>query len=148
LQGTLSAKPPLLQFHDDVWPRDSHNCLSFDSLTALLFAPNNIAFSFRVGLYTIVCFYRSSWPASMSFRSSLKCLVINCSGFSYYDSHFWHQFNVVEALLRWNFISNPKLNTLHLNTFSNTPNTTFPSIFLCLLHWTVHTSSEILVSNL
>jgi hypothetical protein len=36
---------------------------------------------------------RSSWPAHMSFRSLLKCSVINCSVSCFHrESHFWHQF--------------------------------------------------------
>jgi hypothetical protein len=36
---------------------------------------------------------RSSWPAHMSFRSSFKCVIINCSVFFFHrESHFWHQF--------------------------------------------------------
>jgi hypothetical protein len=36
---------------------------------------------------------RSSWPAHMSFRSSFKCSIINCSVFCFHrEFHFWHQF--------------------------------------------------------
>jgi hypothetical protein len=31
---------------------------------------------------------RSSWPVHMSFRSSSKCLIINCSVFFHHESHF------------------------------------------------------------
>jgi hypothetical protein len=31
---------------------------------------------------------RSYWPEHMSFRSSLKCLIINCSVFFHHESHF------------------------------------------------------------
>jgi hypothetical protein len=33
LQDALSARPPLWQSHDDVWPSDSHKCPSVDDHT-------------------------------------------------------------------------------------------------------------------
>jgi hypothetical protein len=37
LQNALSARPPLWQSHDDVWPCDSHECPSVSGHTARLF---------------------------------------------------------------------------------------------------------------
>jgi hypothetical protein len=65
---------------------------------------------------------RSSWPAHMSFRSSSKCLTINCSVFFFHSES--HQFVTYSGFyLRWSFIALQKVNTLQLNTASNSSNT-------------------------
>jgi hypothetical protein len=68
---------------------------------------------------------RSSWPAHMSFPSSLKCLIINCSVFFFHrKSHFWHQFVTYSGFYsQRNFIALQKVNTLQLNTACNFSNT-------------------------
>jgi hypothetical protein len=68
---------------------------------------------------------RSYWPAHMSFRSWLKCLIINCSVFLDHESHFWHQFvTYLRVLFTMELYCTPKFNTQPLITISSIPNTT------------------------
>jgi hypothetical protein len=69
--------------------------------------------NFQLGFDAVVrlgthYFLISSWPACMSFWSSLKYLITNCSVFFYYESHFWNQFVTYWGFYtRWKFISIP-----------------------------------------
>jgi hypothetical protein len=67
----------------------------------------------------------SSWPAHMSFRSSSKCPIINCSVSCFHrESHFWHQFVAYSVVLfTMELYCTPEVNTLQLNTASNSSNT-------------------------
>jgi hypothetical protein len=59
------------------------------------------------------------------FRSLLKCLIINCGVFFFHrESHFWHQFVTYSGVLfTMELYCTPKVNTLQLNTASNSSNT-------------------------
>jgi hypothetical protein len=130
LQDALSVRPPLWQPYDDVCPCDSHKCPSVDGHAAWPVLHPAVSDQSVLGPFgsgtcsqapparhsrhsypSQACFQRhSSWPAHMSFRSSLKCLIINCSVFFFHrESHFWHQFVTYRGFYSWRkFISVPK----------------------------------------
>jgi hypothetical protein len=95
-----------------------------------------------------MCFARSSWPARISFRSALNCLIIIFSVLFNHDSHFWHQFVTYWGFYsRWMFISIRKLNKLQLNAVSNSPNTAQKSIVGLSVHLQARTAPQRIVRH-
>jgi hypothetical protein len=78
-----------------------------------------------------LCWKESIWAASRCITSLFQRLEF-CSWVEFdgsMEGYIRAEFGIVDivtysrVLFRWNFISTPKLNTLQLNTVSNSPNT-------------------------
>jgi hypothetical protein len=85
---------------DDVWSCDNHECHSVDCHTSRLFLHPAVSDQSVLGPSPGTCSQatnarhlyssqaglqrRSSWPAHLSFRSSSKCPIMNCSVFCFH----------------------------------------------------------------